>query len=377
MMSVEQGSKMVINFLTGDLVFNGQRTGVHTFYHKLITELTKDAEVSPKIKVSCYASSRQIKSAFPKYSDEPYGNSARFSFRLARILSYFLPIELFFGKSDVYVCDGLIPRTLFASKKIAVVHDMMVFLFPQNYSLLSRLYLRVWLRQCRHADCILTVSESTKNDIAKYLNYPKSGIHVVGCGVDAPAPPIADPRTSDYIDAVGYFVYVGDMRPNKNLLRMVKAFEKYLPSHPDDVFYIAGNKTWEYESINRYVLSKGLENHVRFLGFVSEEEKWQLYAHARALVFASLYEGFGIPILEAASCDCPVITSNTSSMVEIASDCCVIVDPESVDSIAEGLEKVVDSETRKKVIQLQRHLLSRYTWKSVYRSARPFLVLEK
>lgn len=164
------------------------------------------------------------------------------------------------------------------------------------------------------------------------------------------------------------------MRPNKNILRMIQAFQQFHADYPDYQFYIAGKKAWDYDMLNAYVQKNSLGDCISFLGFVTDEEKEQLYSGAKALLFASLYEGFGIPILEAASLDCPVITSSTSSMGEIASRCCVIVDPQSVSSIVKGLYEIADEGVRAKVVDKQRQELSQYTWDAVYCAARPHLL---
>lgn len=357
----------LINFLVGDLVFQPRKTGVHQVYNNLITRYRSEYGPSD-LKLSCYASETDIRKKNPKYTDSSYSDCAIFSYKLARVLAYFLPIELFFGRSDMYVCDGLIPHTIFPSKKIAIVHDLMVKIFPNNYPLLNRLYLTCWLYQLARADLIIAVSESTKIDIVRYLNIDANKIKVVYPGFEFPREPETDP---EYVSGNlridrDYFLYIGDMRPNKNLLNALKAFKKFSESNESVFFYIAGNKSWDYTNLKKYVDENGLGDRVFFLGFISDEEKGQLYKNAKALIFVSLYEGFGIPIVEAASYGCPVITSNCSSMKEIARDCCLLVDPNDPALISQAMQSILDDNLSSAIREKQSRILSQYTWDASY-----------
>ena len=134
---------MKINFLVGSLVLRENKTGVHLYYDNIIQKCILN-HISD-LKISVYES---YKSLSKRYLREiPYQQYLCTSFRFARVLTYFLPIELFFGCADIYICDGLSPKTLFKSKRVFVIHDLMVYLYPQNYTFAMKVYLKFFRRQ--------------------------------------------------------------------------------------------------------------------------------------------------------------------------------------------------------------------------------------
>lgn len=349
---------MTVNFLTGSLTLRKHRTGVHLYHENLLKELMKDPYYQKNITVSCYATEKDLHKEFPQYKEEPYANNIRFSHKMVRILSYFLPIEFFFGSSDVYFCDGLIPITLHKKKKIAVIFDLMVKIYPQNYSLIRKIYLNFYFRRCKKADYILTISQTTKNDIIQYLNIPQERIYVGYIGYETAAQEnaiIKDSKISNLMLQVRYAFYIGDMRKNKNLINAVKSVEYANNQGIELYFYIAGAKSDEYSSLHDYVEKHSLNNRIQFLGYITEEEKARLYKNAFALLFISDYEGFGIPILEAAGYGIPVITSNRSSMKEIAENYSILVDPHDVKEIAKSFELIMDNRVREKSLRSKKN----------------------
>ena len=173
---------MKINFLIGSLVLREKKTGVHLYYENIIQKYISNHVYN--FSVSVYESYASLRKRYAKKIPyEPYLNT---SFRFARFLTYFFPIEFFFGRSEIYICDGLSPKTLFKSKRVFVIHDLMVYLYPQNYTFLMKMYLRSFFeRAAKEADLVITVSETTKRDVVRILGVPESRVSVVYNGVES------------------------------------------------------------------------------------------------------------------------------------------------------------------------------------------------
>ncbi len=352
-----------VNFLTGGLILRGNRTGVHEYHYRLVREAVKSGRY--EISVSAFGSRKNL-SRFAK--GEIFDGLVRYSFWFARALAYIFPIELFFGRSDVYICDGLVPLTLFRSKKVAVIHDLMVKKFKDFYSPLMRTYLNLYFWQCRRADVIIVNSESTKRDVIDILGIDEGRIYngYAGCKY---VESVRDISSKPLNNSKGpYLLYVGDMRPNKNLLNAIKGYRAALDSMPELRFIIAGSKTGQYKILAEYVSASGVDEKVEFAGYVSEEEKTALYKGAYAFLFVSLYEGFGSPIVEAGLLGTPVITSNTSSMKEIAEGVSILVDPRDTGEIAKAILSLRDERLRQKIITRQREQYSKFTWSATARN---------
>lgn len=350
---------MKINFLTGSLALRSKRTGVHEVHRSLLRQWATGHPKDWDYTVSCLSGKPDMQDSFPETQFPEFKQAVRYSSSFVRVLAYFLPIELFFGRSDVYVCDGFVPHTIHAAKKVAFIHDMMFKKYPENYSILRSLFLRVYLHSCRRADRIIAVSESTKKDVVEYLDYPADKIDVVYNSFlpSAAAPKIPD----DALRNSKYLFYIGDMRRNKNLKNAIEAFRLARKRDNDLVFYIAGSKTGEYEDLVSLVEEYGMTSCVKFLGYVSEEEKAMYYKYAFALLFVSADEGFGLPIIEAAYYGTPVVTSNVSAMDEIGKGKCLTVDPFDCEQIANAILSLEDTDVRSRVVSLQNELVDRFT----------------
>ena len=352
---------MRINFLLGSLMFRKNRTGVHLYYYNLLKRFVSDCD---KCVISAYDSKNDIN----EYVDECFWGKVKFSHKIVRILMYLIPAECFWGKSDIYVCDGISPVTLFKSKRIFVIHDLMVYMYPENYGWLKKIYLKYFFSKISKADKIIAVSQQTKSDIVNLLNVDENKISVVYNGVDKIL--LEDEKINLKVDTQRKFLfYIGDFRKNKNVLTAIKAYREYLNSTDDDMlFYLAGNaKGDEYKELLRYVQEYGLEDKVIFLGYVTDAEKVYLYKHAYAFIFVSLYEGFGVPIIESMLYETPVITSNCSSMAEIATgESAILVDPLNVRDIADAIDSLNNQEVRKSYIASGKNIAMKYTWDNAY-----------
>lgn len=283
-----------------------------------------------------------------------------------------IPVEFLYGYYPVFLMNDRMYPSLLPCRKIAWVHDMMSMIYPQNYTKDSLKEHYILFHNVKYASGFIATSKTTKKDIVKYLHIPQEKITVVYNGVEEPFFSNAEAATlpsSDINFDASYYLYIGDMRKNKNLINAVKGFERYLvQNHENCYFYIAGNKSHEYASLKNYVDNSSiLKDRVLFCGYVTEEEKMALYRRAKALLFVSEYEGFGIPILEAMASGIPVVTSNCSSMKEIAGNAAVLVDPHSVQEIADGLSILDDGHVRETLILKGECRAKKFTWQRAVR----------
>jgi glycosyltransferase involved in cell wall biosynthesis len=231
--------------------------------------------------------------------------------------------------------------------RVVTFHDATFFLFPELHQPIKRAFFPRMIRWSgRHADELIADSESTRQDIIAQCGVSPDRIHTVHIAASADCAPPDESELLDVLSRHGlergrYLLYVGVLEPRKNVPQLVEAFGRVAAACPSLMLVIAGRKGWMYDSIFERVVSLGLLERVRFLGYVATEELGSLYAGSRAFVYPSRYEGFGIPVLEAMQAGAAVITSDRSSLSEIAGDAALLVDPDDVSALAEALKLVV------------------------------------
>lgn len=256
------------------------------------------------------------------------------------------------------ICGGLdvmwlpSPRLLPVSKQCRTVitfHDLVFELFPQFYTWRSKLW--QWQMSypylARWADSIIAVSESTKNDLVKIYNVDSNKIRVIYEGVDDE---YSQPLENEEVIQVrkkfkinsNFIYYIGSIEPRKNILAIVKAFASLQSDKLKLV--ISGAKSWLTESIFEEIKNLKLENSIIFTGPVSEQEKIVLLNQAQVFLFPTLYEGFGLPVLEAMAAGCPVITSNVSSLPEIVEGSAILINPNNQAEINQALKDIINNE---------------------------------
>lgn len=276
-----------------------------------------------------------------------------------------LPIEFSFGYHPLYFMNTGMQHTVLPCKKIAWVHDLMSVIYPEYYDASQKKFQDEFLKRIKYADYLVATSKTTKSDIIKYCNITANKIKVLYNGIDDSffEDKGVEPIDSDIDFAKKYLCYIGDMRGHKNLMNAIKGFEKYTFSAKEEVyFYIAGNQNYEYPKLLKYVKEHGLKEKVLFLGYISDNEKKVLYKKAWALLFVSEYEGFGIPIIEAMASKTAVITSNVSSMKEIAEGYAILAEPTSVQSICEAIAQLEDEEKRSQLVEKAYQYSKKFQW---------------
>jgi len=254
-------------------------------------------------------------------------------------------------------------------KQLGVIHDINYVHYPNDLPFMERVYYNYFFpRFARKATRLATVSEYSKNDISKEFSIPLSKIDVVYNGVNeafGPATELEQNATKGtYSRGADYFIFVGALHPRKNIARLLLAFDAFKSQVPGTVkFLIVGKKMWWTDEIEKTYESMQFRNDVIFTGRIDSPVLSRLLASALALVYVTYFEGFGIPILEGFQCETAVITSNVTSMPEVASDAALFVDPFSVDSIKAAMILIArDEPLRKSLIEKGKIRRHRFSW---------------
>ncbi len=279
-----------------------------------------------------------------------------------------LAAELWRDRPDlVWVPAHTLP-IWFPGRAAVTLHDLGYKLFPQAHPAGQRQYLDLSTRySARRAALILADSQTTADDLGRFYGTPSSKIRVVYPGVDAP--PVGDIRLvrRRYDLPERYFLFIGTLQPRKNIAGIVQAFARWRADHADEqaALVLAGGKGWLYDP----AWTAGVDG-VIMPGYVDEADKGALYAGALALVFPSLYEGFGFPVLEAMSCGTPVICSRTSSLPELAGDAALLVDPLNIDAIADAMGRVASDAALRETMRAKGYRQAlKFTWTAAAQAA--------
>lgn len=260
-----------------------------------------------------------------------------------------IPYKWFFGKEmDITHFFNYIAPPGVHGKTVITVHDMVYKSFPETVRGRTKKMLDTGLApSMKRADIIVTDSEFSKTEIIKYFPQHEAKIRVVPCGVDLEKfkpcdTPERIPEVKKSLGIEGeYFLYLGTIEPRKNLERLINAYNIFCQREKDaPKLVLAGGKGWLYDSIFQCVTDLKLTDKVIFTQYIPSEDMNPLMCGALAFVFPSIYEGFGMPPLEAMACGVPVLASNAASLPEVTGDCAVSCDPYSEEDIAEGLHKL-------------------------------------
>ena len=255
-------------------------------------------------------------------------------------------------------------------KTLLVVHDIAYQHYPEQIPWLERRYYQHFMpRFVHHATRLATVSQYTKSDLIHHYQLHEDQIDVVYNGCNEHFQPIApDEQTQirkKYTDGEPYLLYVGSVHPRKNVARLIEAFDQFKQQHASPLrLIIAGRFAWQTSEVQKNYQQAKHQSDILFLNrYLHPQELSRLLAAAYALIYVSLFEGFGIPLIEAMNCDVPVITANTSSMPEVAGDAGLLVDPQSTNAIAAGIATLWhDNELRQRLIQNGQQQRQRFTW---------------
>ena len=256
-------------------------------------------------------------------------------------------------RPDVYHAPHYVLPAGVRCPSVVTIHDCIHLMFPQylpNRVAYAYARAQMWAA-ARRSDCILTVSEASKRDILHLFNVAPEKIVVVYNAIDShfsmtPSDEaVARVRERYQLDH-RFVLYVGNIKPHKNLVRLIEAFDELRRGELEDLkLLIIGDQISKLPALRRAVHRHKLHKHVRFLGYLADDQLAILYRLASVFAFPSLYEGFGLPPLEAMASGTPVVTSNVSSLPEVVGDAAVLVNPYDVDAIVDGLRRVLTNPT--------------------------------
>lgn len=277
-----------------------------------------------------------------------------------------LSIEMLWRAPDVLFVPAHTVPLIHPRRTVVTIHGLEYEFCPEGYSLWERIYMHYSIKfSCQAASTVICVSENTKRDVMKLYQVTEKKIAVISEGYEQTGSMKQESGIKNE-NKKPYLLFIGRLETRKNIVRIIEAFEilkeKYRIPHE---LILAGKPGYGYERICAKIQDSRFKNHIKEVGYVTEEEKWDLLKNADVFLFPTLYEGFGIPVLEAQSVGVPVVTSATSSLPEVAGAGGVLVDPTSVESIAEGVEALLsDPKLHSGIIEKATHNVSRYSWLS-------------
>ncbi len=284
-----------------------------------------------------------------------------------------LPVEWVVGPLDLFHSpDFTLPPTGRRTRTIVTVHDLSFLRLPRCFEPALLDYLNAHVpRAVRRADCVLADSENTRQDVIQLLCVPADRVRTIYCGVEARFRPIDDgaalARVRARYNLPAHFVLsLGTIQPRKNYAKLIAAFARLQIDGLSLV--IVGAKGWLYERIFQTAVDLGLGERVLFPGFVNDVDLPAIYNLADIFAFPSLYEGFGLPPLEAMACGTPVITANNSSLPEVVGDAALLVDASDVTAISAAIETLVDdTPLRRDLIARGLRRAAQFTWRKAAR----------
>ncbi len=232
---------------------------------------------------------------------------------------------------------------------VVTVHDLSFMRYPQAFPPMQRAYLQSQVRRStRAARRVIAVSYATRQDVVELFGVAPERIDVVHNGVDGSFCPAPAAEVEAFRRRQGlperYILHLGTLEPRKNLVRLVQAFAQVKAldtGQPSVKLILAGGKGWSYDAIFAEVSRLGLQQEVILPGYITDEELVWWYRAAAVFAYPSLLEGFGLPVLEAMACGAPTVTSNLSSLPEVAGDAALLVDPTSMDALADALLRLM------------------------------------
>lgn len=269
-------------------------------------------------------------------------------------------IDVFFSPDTYLSLRSDVPTLL-------TCHDLAYLHFPNHIPLLVRNYYKYYFPKFhKKADHILAVSQSTKDDIVSQYEIEENKITVTFNACSENFKPLNSVEKVnvrlEYSDGKPYFIYVGSIHPRKNIVRLVKAFEKFCDAGNEHRLIILGRWAWSNDVIAYAIKNSKYTTRIKVLNEI-EGDISPLLAAAEALVYISLFEGFGLPLLEAMQSEVPVITSNRGALKEIADDAALFVDPENINEIADAMQSLVSDENLvEKLVEAGKIRVRDFSW---------------
>jgi glycosyltransferase involved in cell wall biosynthesis len=298
-----------------------------------------------------------------------YGPPARHPFLYYIWFEWVVPRVLKKVGADLFITPDGYSSLSAKTPILQVVHDINYAHYPQYIPFVARKYLEIYFPKfIKKADRIATVSEFSKQDVIKHYGYDAAKIDVVYNGANEMYGPVSDEVATltrkQYSDGKPYFFYVGALHPRKNIINLLKAFDIFRATTKIQMkIVIVGKVYWWNDEMEKEYKKIVHKEDIVFVGRVETDVLKNLLASSLAVTYVSLFEGFGIPIVEAMYSEVPVITSNTSSMPEVGGDAALYVNPFSVDSIADAMKDIYyNKDLRKTLVENAKIRRKEFTW---------------
>jgi len=349
-----------------------QGGGIGRYVRELTSALSQlDSTTDYKLFVSGATQTQLPQPLAPNFSWKPAQLSPKWLARIWHRARLPIPVEVFTGSINLFhATDFVLPPTLPATKTLLTVHDLSFIRVPDTASPSLKAYLdAVVPRSVEKADHILADSQATKDDLIALYDTPSDKITVLLSGVNERFKPVIDNtelqsvREKYHLNDIRYIFSVGTVQPRKNYSRVIRSLDQLRQRGLDIHYAIAGGKGWLEDEMYVTIQETKMDDYVHLLGFVDDVDLPALYSSSECLVIPSLYEGFGLPILEAMACGVPVVTSNLSSLPEVAGDATLLVDPLDTDAITENLHILLTNPTqRQQVIEAGFQQVAKFSW---------------
>jgi len=357
--------KSMIIGIDGNEANSERRVGIGAYAFSLLTHLTKNLDSETQLRI--YLKDQPVK-------DMPQSKTIHYEIVGPKRLwtQIGLPLKLFRERRKPYVFfspSHYSPRFSPVPTAISIM-DLSFIHYPQTFAKKDLAQLTNWTKySAKKAHVIFTISNASKNDIIDTYHVPEERVVVTYPGIREIV--TLDPQIyskamleKQYKIKEPYFLFVGTLQPRKNIERLIEAFAKLREQTDKDIqLVIVGKRGWLYEKILQSPQKYNVSEYVTFLDFVKDDDLTILYKHATSYVLPSLYEGFGLPVLEAMKYSCPVITSNVSSLPEAGGDAALYVNPEDVQDISKKMKMMLeDTKLRENMIKKGLEQVKKFSW---------------
>lgn len=360
--------------LDGQVLMNDKKSGISILAQETIKELIQDDRLHCKLQIFSQGRTpeqlSQAKDIGVSDIEECSWLRRGIYLRLWHYLPF--PYRWIFGKgADVSVFFNYDTPPGVKGAVLTYVHDMTFMAYPETMDDDVRRILRRNMEDtCSRADRILTLSQFSKQEIMKYMGVPERKIRVIPCGVDFTKfhtdydPQQIEQVKNKYGISEGYFLYLGTLEPRKNLPFLIRAYAqaKQEYGNPFPKLVLGGAKGWHYDDIFAEVHQQDVQDDVVFTDYLPREDIAPLMSGAIAFLFPSLYEGFGIPPLEAMACGTPVIVSDRASLPEVVGDAGMVVSVETTKAMSEAIRSMLSPSTRNVFVEKGLQHVTQFTW---------------
>lgn len=341
------------------LLLKRQKTGTISYIYNLIKSLNK---IDTKNEYVLFTNQQFQENDFSlqgNFLTKKVGLREENTYKRIYWEQFYLSRELIHLKIDLLHSPSQVALRSSATRSILTIHELTYLIHPEFLSKHKYLYYRYFVPiSIYKTDKIIAVSENLKKDILRFFRVPQDKIEVICCGVDEIYRPVEKniaknevrQRFGIYDD---YILYVGTIEPKKNLKRLIEAYFFLRKDTNRYKLVIAGPKGWLYNEIYKTIKRLNIDNDIIFTGHLYSSDLLFLYNAASVFVYPSLYEGFGLPVVEAMACKTPVVTSNTPALREVAEEAAIFVDPLDTKSLSKSITEVLENPS------LQENLIAR------------------